>query len=60
MSKNVLTALVLIALTVIVLLFNTKSSVSVELLLFQVRGATAALVFLGFTAVGVTIGVLLR
>jgi len=59
MSKNVLTALILIALTVIVLLFNTKGSVPVELLLFQVR-ATAALVFLGFTAVGVTIGVLLR
>jgi uncharacterized integral membrane protein len=59
MSRNVLTALVLIALTVIVLLFNTKTSVSVDVLFFQVR-ATAALVFLAFTAVGVMIGVFLR
>ncbi len=59
MSRNLLIALILIALTVLVLLFNNTGNVSVNLLVTSVR-ATSALVFLGFTAVGVIIGLMLR
>ena len=58
MNKRVLWALILIALTVIVLLFN-RQEVSVDFLLFKVR-QMAALVFLFFVGLGVAIGVLLK
>ena len=58
MTKKLLTALILIGLTVVVLLFN-RGSVAVDLILTSVSGFKS-LVFLGFTAVGVVIGVLLK
>jgi len=59
MSKNVLTALILIGLTVLILLFNAKSSISLDLLVTSIR-QKAALIYLGFTVMGVWIGLLLR
>ena len=58
MSKNVVTALVLIALGVIVLIFS-RDPVKVDLVIAQVR-ATGSLVYLAFIALGVVIGMLLR
>jgi len=59
MSKKHLYALVLIGLTVLVLLFNTKDVHNLNLFFTSIR-AMAALVFLSFTAVGIVIGTLLR
>jgi hypothetical protein len=58
MTKNVLIALVLIALSVIVLIFS-RDRVEVNLVFMQIR-AVASLVYLFFIAVGVAIGVLLK
>jgi len=59
MTKKLLWALVLIGLTVIVLLMNGRGSASVNLLVADVSAARS-LVYLGFTAIGVAIGVLLK
>lgn len=58
MTKKLLVALILIGLTVLVLVFN-RDSVSLNLLVSNIS-AQKSLVFLGFTAVGVIIGVLLK
>jgi hypothetical protein len=58
MSKNVLIALVLIALAVVVLIFS-RDQVEVSLIFTKVR-AIASLVYLAFIALGVVIGVLLK
>ena len=58
MSKRLLWALLLIALTVVVLI-GTKGQTSVELIAFDVKAATS-MVLLAFTAVGVAIGFLLK
>ena len=58
MSKKLLWALILIVLTVLVLLFN-RGSVDVNLLIGKIS-AMKALVFLGFTGLGVVIGCLLK
>ena len=58
MSKRLIYALVVIACTVVVLIFNTHS-VTVNLIARDVR-AMASLVFLVFVGIGVAIGVLLR
>lgn len=58
MTKNVLIALILIALSVIVLIFS-RDRVEVNLVFTQIR-AVASLVYLFFIAVGVAIGVLLK
>jgi hypothetical protein len=58
MSKNVIIALVLIALSVIVLIFS-RDRVTVNLVVMQIR-AVASLVYLCFIALGVIIGVLLK
>lgn len=60
MSRNVLIALVLIALTVIVLLVNGGETVSLNLLVTQLRRVSASMVLLAFTGIGVLIGLLLR
>ena len=57
MSKKLLSALILIALTFIVLLFN-RGSVGVDLIVTSFNGFKP-LVFFGFTALGVVLGVLL-
>ena len=58
MSKRMLWALLLIGLTVVVLLFNTDT-ITLDLLVTKIR-TSAALIYLGFTAAGVAIGLLLR
>lgn len=58
MSKNVLIALILIALSAIVLIFS-RDRVEVSLVFTEIR-AIASLVYLFFICLGVTIGVLLK
>lgn len=58
MSKNVLVALILMALSVLVMIF-TKGDAPVNLI-FTIIKPAAALVYLCFMALGVTIGVLLK
>lgn len=58
MSKKLLYALVVIALSVIVLIFN-RGSVSVNLLFAEIS-ALKSVVFLVFIGIGVAIGVLLK
>ncbi len=58
MSKNVLIALILIALATLVLIFS-RDRVTVSLIFTEVR-AVASLVYLFFICLGVTIGVLLK
>ncbi len=59
MSRRLLSALLLIAVTVIVLLLNTGGHVAVSLKFFDLSGARAVVFFL-FTAIGVAIGLLLK
>ena len=58
MSKNVIAALILIALLMIVLIL-TKGNVEVNLLGYEIK-KMASLVYLGFIACGVLIGILLH
>lgn len=58
MSKNVLVALILIALSVLVMIF-TKGYAPVSLIYTDIK-PVASLVYLCFTGIGVTIGVLLK
>jgi uncharacterized integral membrane protein len=58
MTRNVLIALILIALAMIVLIFS-RDTVTVNFVFTQVK-AMAALVYLAFIAFGVLIGVLLK
>ncbi len=58
MNKRLLWALLLIALVVIVLVVN-RHTVKLDLIVGEIKGA-AAFIFLGFTAVGVAIGALLK
>lgn len=58
MTKKLMWALVLIAIVVVVLIFN-RDDVSVNLLIRQIK-ALKALVFLAFVGIGVAIGVLLK
>ena len=58
MSRNVIMALVLIALSVIVLIFS-HDRVAVNLIFTEIK-ATASLVYLAFIALGVVIGILLK
>jgi hypothetical protein len=58
MNKGLLFALIILALAVIVLLFQ-KGDVKVDLLFGQIEGLKS-LVFLAFTGVGVAIGVLVK
>ena len=58
MNRNVIIALVLIALSVVVLIFNTQT-VAVSLI-FSTFHWMASLVYLAFIALGVIIGVLLK
>ena len=58
MTKNVLIALLLIAAAVVIMIF-TKGNSPVSLIFTEIKPA-ASLVYLCFTALGVTIGVLLK
>lgn len=58
MNRNVLIALILIALSTVVLIFS-RDRVVVDLVFMQVK-AIGSLVYLSFIALGVVIGVLLK
>ena len=60
MSKRLLWALLLIAVSVIILIMNTGASVSIVLLPNIAITTIKALAFLIFIAVGVVIGILLK
>ncbi len=59
MTKHGVWALLLIAVTVIVLLL-TRGKADVPLVFWTLDNIRAAFVYLGFTVVGVVIGVLLK
>ncbi|MDP6525879.1 MAG: hypothetical protein QGI24_08565 [Kiritimatiellia bacterium] len=59
MSKRLLWALLLIALTAILLILNTKGAVSLNLVFGDLKMTTAVALLL-FTSIGVTIGILLK
>ncbi len=59
MRKSLLWALLLIALVVLILIRNSGGSVRLNLILTTVK-LSLPLALLGFTAVGVVIGILLR
>jgi hypothetical protein len=59
MSRKLLMALVLIALTVVVLLLNNSGSITLDLGITDLKLATA-MALLSFTSIGVVIGLLLR
>ena len=58
MSKNILVALILIALSVLVMIL-TRGDANVNLLFTEISGR-ASVVYLCFMGLGVTIGVLLK
>ena len=60
MSKRLLWALLLIAVSVIILIMNTGASVSIVLLPNIAITTIKALAFLIYIAVGVVIGILLK
>jgi hypothetical protein len=60
MNKRVLYALILIGLTVVVLLFNVRSSATVRLPFGLDPSMPAAFAYLMFSGVGVAIGSLLK
>jgi len=60
MSRNILIALILIALVVVVLLINAGDRMTLDLLITEWKRASTSMVLLSFTGVGVIIGVLLR
>mgnify|MGYP006278357867 CR=1 FL=1 len=59
MTKQILYALILIGLVIIVLLFNSNDTTTVNLIFDKVR-FMSSLVFLAFTAIGVVVGVLIK
>jgi uncharacterized integral membrane protein len=58
MTKKMIVALILLGLSVVVMVMN-RGRVDVDLIITSVNGIKS-LVFLGFTAMGVLIGVLLK
>lgn len=58
MNRNTIWALVILAVVVVILIVN-RGSVSVDLLLTTIT-LQKSFAFLGFTAVGVLVGVLLK
>jgi len=58
MTKQVIWALVIIAVVVLVLIFN-RGNVDVDLIVTKIS-ALKSLVFLGFVGIGVAIGILLK
>lgn len=58
MSKKIIWALGILGLTVIVIVFNARGSVDINLMVTTISGLKS-LVFLAFTGIGVVIGLLL-
>lgn len=60
MRKQAVYALVLMAVAVLVLILNKDNSVNLNVLVSELRRVSASLVFFGWMALGVIIGVLLK
>lgn len=60
MSKRLLWALLLIAVSVIILILNSRGSVDITILPKVTVDAVRSIAFLFFISVGVTIGLLLK
>lgn len=63
MSKKIIVALVLLAVTTVILLFNMNErpvQIDLNLVLTTLKNVYKSVVFLGFTLVGVVIGLLLK
>ena len=60
MRKQAVYALVLMALAVLVLISTKDTTVNVNVLGYELRRLSASLVFFGWMALGVIIGVLLK
>lgn len=63
MNKKIMLALIIFALTVVVMLFNMKgmnSKIDLNLVITSVSGMYKSVAFLCFTLVGVIIGTLLK
>ena len=59
MSKNLLSALLLIALLILVFIFNTRGDVTIDVG-FTKFSPVRSIAFFVFSAIGVLIGVLIR
>jgi hypothetical protein len=59
MNKALLTGLILLGLTVVVLLFNATGRMDLNLV-FDTVAVNKALSLLGFTTIGVVVGLLLK
>ncbi len=63
MNKKSIFLLILVIITAVVLLFNMKgmgNTISVDLVVYKITGVYKSIAFLGFTIVGVIMGVLLK
>ena len=60
MSRNVVIALIIMALVAILLIFNTNLKIDINLIFDTVKNVRASLVYLAFVAIGVVIGILLK
>ena len=59
MNKNLIWALVLLALCVVSFIF-TKGSINISMGKLVIKGVPTALAMLGYTSIGIAIGVMLK
>ena len=59
MGKNVIWALVILVLSVVVLIFNSKANMPLNLVIAQVKPLTSLVLF-AFMGLGVIVGLLLK
>ncbi len=63
MNKKSIFLLIIVIATAVVLLFNMKgmgNTISVDLVVWKITGVYKSIAFLGFTMIGVIIGILLK
>lgn len=60
MNRNILMGLGLIAVVAVVLVLNAEATLNLDLGITVLRRVSASMIFLGFSVVGVIVGVLLR
>ncbi len=60
MNRKIFAALIILLLTALILVFNTKGpKLEIDLIVKTVK-ATKSIIFLGFTAAGVAVGMLIK
>jgi hypothetical protein len=60
MSRNVIIALIIMALVAVLLIFNTNVRVDINLVYDTIKSVRASLVYLAFVVIGVLVGILLK